>query len=157
MGALQELFKNSNIWLSVIFIILVFVIALKEIVTAISFLCEKIGIKTKRTTDKERINQRLLNLETHDIEQTQKLNEMCDNIKDIKYEIIKSEKERKGDAVATYRSTLYQMHEDFMKKGYITESGLKTFVECGKRYELAGGDDIYHDKLYPEIMSLPVK
>ena len=35
--------------------------------------------------------------------------------------------------------------------------GLKTFTELGSIYESAGGDDIYHDKLKPEVLSLPIK
>lgn len=59
--------------------------------------------------------------------------------------------------IATFRSSLYRMHSDFTGQGYITREGLKTFIECGKEYTDAGGDDIYHAKLYPEIMALPIK
>ena len=52
---------------------------------------------------------------------------------------------------------MYELHEKFVTKGYIDKSGLKTFIELGKIYEAAGGDDIYHDKLYPEVMALPIK
>ena len=58
---------------------------------------------------------------------------------------------------ATFRSSLYRMHSDFTSQGFITKEGLKTFLECGKAYEEAGGDDIYHDKLKPEIMDLEIK
>ena len=63
---------------------------------------------------------------------------------------------QKNDArtVATCRSTLYRLHKEFSEQGYVTESGLKTFNEIGKVYEDAGGDDIYHEKLYPEVISL---
>lgn len=42
-------------------------------------------------------------------------------------------------------------------QGYITADGLKTFLEMGKLYEDAGGDDIYHSKLLPEITALEIK
>lgn len=157
MSAIQELFKNSSSWVTVIFVILVLIFAIKELITAISYICEKFGIKTKRVTERESLCARVEKLEDHDNKQYEKLNELCESINDIKETINKNEEERKSDVVASYRSTLYGLHESFIKKGYVTVSGLKTFVECGKRYEKAGGNDIYHEKLYPEVLSLPVK
>ena len=37
--------------------------------------------------------------------------------------------------VASFRSSLWRMHRDFMAQGYITPDGLKTFLEMGKLYE----------------------
>lgn len=59
--------------------------------------------------------------------------------------------------VASFRSSLWRMHRDFMTQGYITPDGLKTFLEMGKLYEKAGGNDIYHEKLLPDIESLEVR
>ncbi|WP_320920767.1 hypothetical protein [Eisenbergiella porci] len=66
---------------------------------------------------------------------------------------------RKDDkkTIATLRTTLWQLHKGFMDQGYVTPDGLKTFTELGKVYEDAGGDDIYHDKLVPEVMSLEIR
>lgn len=49
------------------------------------------------------------------------------------------------------------LYRDFMAQGYITPDGLKTFLEMGKLYEKAGGNDIYHEKLLPDIESLEVR
>lgn len=67
---------------------------------------------------------------------------------------IKTDNER---TIVTLRSTLYDMHTRFIANGYVTNEGLKTFLECGNAYEEAGGNDIYHDKLKPEILNLPIK
>ena len=66
---------------------------------------------------------------------------------------------RKADkkTIATFRTTLWQLHKGFMDQGYVTPDGLKTFKELGKVYEEAGGDDIYHDKLEPEVLSLEIR
>ena len=66
---------------------------------------------------------------------------------------------RKDDkkTIATFRTTLWQLHKGFMDQGYVTPDGLKTFTELGNVYEDAGGDDIYHDKLVPEVMSLEIR
>lgn len=63
----------------------------------------------------------------------------------------------KKNTRATFRSSLYRMHSDFTSRGFITKEGLKTFLECGIAYEKADGDDIYHDKLKPEVMKLPIR
>jgi hypothetical protein len=63
----------------------------------------------------------------------------------------------KSLTVASMRSTLWRIHSEAIKEEHITPEGLKTFTECGKLYESVGGDDIYHSKLYPEVMALPIR
>lgn len=58
--------------------------------------------------------------------------------------------------IASFRSSLWRMHRDFTSQGYVTADGLKTFLEMGKLYEDAGGNDIYHLKLLPEVTSLEI-
>lgn len=58
--------------------------------------------------------------------------------------------------VASFRSSLWRMHKDFTIQGYVTPDGLKTFMEMGKLYEASGGNDIYHEKLLPEVESLEI-
>lgn len=86
----------------------------------------------------------------------------CDNdikkdVEDIRNLLKEHIETDKKNTRATFRSSLYRMHSDFTSQGFITKEGLKTFLECGKAYEKADGDDIYHDKLKPEIMKLPIK
>lgn len=59
--------------------------------------------------------------------------------------------------VASFRSALWRMHRDFMAQGYVSPDGLKTFLEMGKLYEKAGGNDIYHERLLPDIEALEIK
>lgn len=66
--------------------------------------------------------------------------------------------ERENEStVASFRSTLWGLHKDFVAQGFITPDGLKTFMEMGKIYERCGGDDIYHSKLLPEIEALEIQ
>ena len=58
--------------------------------------------------------------------------------------------------VASFRSSLWRMHKDFTSQGYVTPDGLKTFMEMGKLYEASGGNDVYHEKLLPEVESLEI-
>lgn len=102
MGAIQELFKNSSIWITVIFVIFVFLFAIKEIISVISYLCEKFGIKTKRVTDKETLYKRVENLE----KQNEKLDELCKSINEIKEDLLKTNIERKRKSILDFCSTL---------------------------------------------------
>lgn len=58
--------------------------------------------------------------------------------------------------IAILRSSLWRLHKDFVSQGFVTPDGLKTFMEMGKTYESAGGDDIYHEKLLPEVEELDI-
>lgn len=59
--------------------------------------------------------------------------------------------------IATLRTSLWRLHRDFMEQGYVTPDGLKTWIEMGKVYVEAGGNDIFHDKLDPEVSALPIR
>lgn len=130
---------------------------IKEIIELLSYFVKKFGVKFKRDTEKECMEDRVATLEKHDNWQHKEILKMSKGIDDIKENLVKREITDKAKTVATLRGQLYGLHEKFVTKGYIDKSGLKTFIELGKIYEAAGGDDIYHDKLYPEIMKLQIK
>lgn len=79
---------------------------------------------------------------------------------DVKYIVDKLDKYVEVDnrrTVATLRTSLWRLHRDFMEQGYVTPDGLKTWNEMGKVYIEAGGNDIFHDKLQPEVSNLPIR
>lgn len=158
MNVIKELFSTppSAIVTSIVLLLLT-AFVVKEIINIIDYYKKRWGIKTIKDSDKEFIEKRIKTLEKHSEWQYSKLNQLSIDILEIKQMVIKSENDRKQDVVASYRSTLYRLHEDFVKQGYVTREGLKTFSEIGKRYENAGGDDIYHEKLYPEVLALQIK
>lgn len=82
------------------------------------------------------------------------LKEDVEELKHILQEYIKKDNEK---TVATLRTSLWRMHKCFVDQGYVTPDGLKTFIEEGKVYERAGGNDIYHDKLLPEVLNLEIR
>jgi hypothetical protein len=131
--------------------------AAKEILEIFGYFKKKFRLKTGIDEDRETVETRIKTLEKHDNWQYQEIQKISRGIDDIKDNLIKKEIKDKEKTVATLRGQLYGLHEKFVTKGYIDKSGLKTFIELGKIYETAGGDDIYHDKLYPEIMALPIK
>lgn len=155
MGAIERLADIDYVLVILAFFAVLF--AAKEIIEIFSYFKKKWRIKTGIEQDKETLENRIKTLEKHDNWQYQEIQKISKGIDDIKDNLVKKELKDKAKTVATLRGQLYGLHEKFVTKEYIDKSGLKTFIELGKIYEAAGGDDIYHDKLYPEVMTLPIK
>lgn len=155
MGAIERLADIDYVLVILGFFAVLF--AAKEIIEIFGYFKKKWRIKTGIEQDKETLESRIKTLEKHDNWQYQEIQKISKGIDDIKDNLVKKELKDKAKTVATLRGQLYGLHEKFVTKGYIDKSGLKTFIELGKIYEAAGGDDIYHDKLYPEVMALPIK
>lgn len=161
MDVIKELL-NAN-WTA--FILLLFVIAssLKYSVELYLSIKKILRFKTGKDIDKENednrfsaFENRISTLEKHDNWQYQEISKMSKGIEDIKYQLSEKERADKERTVATLRNQLYGLHAKFSERGYVDNSGLKTFTELGKIYEAAGGDDIYHEKLKPEVLALPI-
>lgn len=155
MEAIEKLAQIDYLLVILGFFAILF--AAKEIIEIFSYFKKKFRIKTGNEEDKETFENRIKTLEKHDNWQYQEILKISNGIDDIKDNLTKREIKDKAKTVATLRGQLYGLHEKFVTKEYIDKSGLKTFIELGKIYEAAGGDDIYHDKLYPEVMALPIK
>lgn len=149
-------FLNYN-WGYVFFGLVLLIVVIVFILDKVDGLLNRFGITTKKQIEKEKNLERIVKLEQHDKWQYEKLAEISSNISDIKTMLVKGNEEQKATTVATCRSTLYRLHNEFVSQGFVTKEGLKTFTEIGKIYENAGGNDIYHSKLYPEVMSLQIK
>lgn len=144
-------------YLTVLLGLFVILFAVKTIIELVGWYKKKFGIKTVIDTEKETVENRISKLESHDKWQYNEILKISRGIDEIKDSLEKKEIKDKAKTVATLRNQLYDLHGKFVEKGYIDKSGLKTFLELGKIYEDAGGDDIYHDKLKPEVMALPIQ
>ena len=172
MGAIEDLSPYISYLfmggLYAIFGLVLLSIAYSKIINPVENFIRKIGIefkwmREKRERDELIIDtanklQELKDQRAVDVEQSinhdKKLQESVGSVICLLEKHIESEDKR---TVAILRSTLYKFHSEFMSQGYVTSDGLKTFDECGRVYEEAGGNDIFHDKLKPEVMSLPIK
>ena len=160
MGELIELITKYGVAGIITFICLLFM-ALKSLIEAIvwayGWLVKWHNKKNQEDNQDISIDNRIKKLEDHDKWQYKKLIELSDGIKELKDLMINMRKDNDEFVVVTCRSQLYRIHQEATAQGYITKECLKTFSETGKKYEAAGGDDIYHDKLHPEVMALPIK
>ena len=154
MGAIEYATQINYILVILGFFAILF--AIKEIIEIFSYFKKKFRIKTGADEDKETLEERIATLEKHDKWQYNEISKISKGIDDIKDQLKERDIKDKAKTVATLRNQLYDLHNKFMERGYVDKSGLKTFLELGKIYEDAGGDDIYHDKLKPEIMNLPI-
>ena len=105
---------------------------------------------TQSITIREALDQKQTEMQ----KEQEELRSDVKHMSDMLQEYIRKDNKR---TIATFRTTLWQLHKEFVEQGYITPDGLKTFKEMGKVYEEAGGDDIYHDKLEPEVLALEIR
>ena len=114
--------------------------------------------KRRGIEDKDTIISNTLSKHQSDIETLKQYEtETHNDVKEIKT-LLESHIQRDNErTISSFRSTLYRLHMEFTKQKYVTPEGLKTFKEIGKVYVEAGGDDIYHDKLEPEVLALEIR
>lgn len=137
--------------------VFIFILGIDKIVYLFLKIKKILRIKFGFEEDRKTIEDRITILEKHDNWQYNEISKISKGIDEIKSSLAQKEIKDKAKTVATLRSQLYDLHSKFVKQGYIDKSGLKTFTELGSIYEFAGGNDIYHDKLKPEVLSLPIK
>ena len=184
VSALEELFKFNP--LTIILIVVLIIALVPQIVDGWNRFINTLGYKTNRSIREEEKAKELSDFkkefeeykETNYNEQIERyeqskviraglldkqntLEEKQDNLKeDIKaltnmfQMYINMDNDR---TVAAFRTSLWKLHNEFVTQGFITPDGLKTFTEMGKIYVDAGGDDIFHDKLEPEVLALEIK
>lgn len=142
---------------TVILGVFIIILGIDKIVFLFQKAKRALRVKFGFESDKETLDKKIATLEKHDNWQYKEITKISQGIDDIKNSLIKKEIKDKAKTVATLRSQLYDLHSKFVEQEYVDKSGLKTFTELGSIYEAAGGDDIYHDKLKPEVLSLPIK
>lgn len=142
---------------TVILGVFIIILGIDKIVFLFQKAKRALRVKFGFESDKETLDKKIATLEKHDNWQYKEITKISQGIDDIKNSLIKKEIKDKAETVATLRSQLYDLHSKFVEQEYVDKSGLKTFTELGSIYEAAGGDDIYHDKLKPEVLSLPIK
>lgn len=142
---------------TVILGVFIIILGIDKIVFLFQKAKRALRVKFGFESDKETLDKKITTLEKHDNWQYKEITKISQGIDDIKNSLIKKEIKDKAKTVATLRSQLYDLHSKFVEQEYVDKSGLKTFTELGSIYEAAGGNDIYHDKLKPEVLSLPIK
>ena len=155
MDTIENLFSLD--YPSIIMGVFIIILGVDKIIFLLAKVKKALRIKFGFEEDKKTIEDRITVLEKHDNWQYNEISKISKGIDEIKNSLAQKEIKDKAKTVATLRTQLYDLHNKFVERGYIDKSGLKTFTELGSIYESAGGNDIYHDKLKPEVLSLPIK
>lgn len=155
MDAIENLFSLD--YPSIIMGVFIIILGVDKIIFLLAKVKKALRIKFGFEEDKKTIEDRITTLEKHDNWQYKEISKISQGVDDIKDTLVQKEIKDKAKTVATLRNQLYDLHGKFTERGYIDKSGIKTFLELGNIYEDAGGDDIYHDKLKPEVLCLPIK
>lgn len=134
----------------------------KETARKISDLQEQIDClnkKLKQTQDSIISKQEQYHSQSIDIRNKLKdgQDDLKEDIHSLRLLLEESMDNQNQTTIAILRSSLWRFHKDFTTQGFVTPDGLKTFREMGKVYEKAGGDDIYHEKLLPEVEELEIR
>lgn len=170
-----------NVMLSAILLI----VLVSLVVVAIGKIKDALGFKTKTELRQHEIDERFEKIETRIKNYETRLDENADHFYNKQKEYheqsitIRNELRDKQDSlsddvrnltnmfeqyvvqdkertVVTLRASLWRLHQEFTTQGFVTPDSLKTFLEMGKVYESAGGNDIFHDKLLPEVEALEI-
>lgn len=137
---MNEIIELTKIDFPSIFIsVFTILVGIKVIVSLFEWTISKLGLETKWIRKKREDH----NLIVSTVNKVNNMEQIDDAIKHDIDDILTLLKEHietdKKNTQATFRSSLYRMHSDFTSRGFITREGLKTFLECGKAYEDAGG------------------
>lgn len=161
-GLFKLLFPTGSVTLaSLVFAIMFAYVAIKATYEAYVWIKarfegyheEKNGEETKE----EKVNERISLLEKHDSWQYKKLTELGDEVKEIIEMLHKVQDTQSKAIVETHRSTIFRIYHDVMKQGYINQTELDRFIALVNQYKAAGGDGIVDEKVYPEVLALPIK
>lgn len=158
--AFEEILLNAN-YRQLLFTLAVVIVAVVVLKKFVNEFVNLFGIETKAMKKEQEHKEEIASIKRELNEVKEKQDDISKRSDENDNRINKDINEIKAlltsHIVASMRSTLWRIHKETIEQGYITRSGLKTFVECGNLYTAAGGDDIYHDKLHPEILKLPVR
>lgn len=123
--------------------------------------------KNKAENREENIDSRISLLETHDDKHYNQLKDLkqqmselsClikQNHQDIHDQLVEIDNCNKEIAVASLRDVINRIHRSAMSHKFISHQDLLTFTEAVRIYRSAGGNGMVDEKLYPEVMALPI-
>ena len=151
--------------------LLISFLIVKELYDAVKWVKERFEgyheEKNKIENHEENVDKRISLLEKHDGWQYNQLNDLKlqvseisdlikSNHKDIHDHLVEIDSCNKEVAVASLRNVINTIHRTAILHKYISHQDLFTFTEAVRIYREAGGDGMVDEKLYPEVMALPI-
>lgn len=146
---------DSPILVVVLSIALVYLF-IRAVYDAGKWIIDRLNGYHKIKNEEQTIEQRIAKLEKHDKGQYTKLNELSDQLKKLIDMVQKVQDTQAQIIVDTYRGTIFRIYHDVTNQGKISQTELDRFVDLVHKYKTAGGDGIVDEKVYPQILKLPI-
>lgn len=161
-------------WENTIFSFFLVICVIVTLVSGYKKLLTALGLRSTKSIQEEEFKNNLKRMQLQIDSLDEKVNQYNEKSIEIKNNLDKKQdglktdiqsltdmlqhfiEEQNKSTIAILRSSLWRLHKEFISQKFVTPDGLKTFIEMGKVYENAGGDDIYHEKLLPEVEELDI-
>ena len=152
------LFPNGNFSLSILVFSIIFVfIALKAFYDAVIWIKARLDHYHKIKSEKETIEKRIEKIEEENCQQFLKLEELSDMTKETIQLLEDIKKQQQSSVIETNKGIIFRIYLDNMKQGHISQTELDRFINVCQIYKEAGGDGIVDEKIYPEVLKLPIE
>ena len=157
MGSIISLIMSTDspVLIVILAIVLVYLFV-KAVYDAGKWILDRLNGYHKLRNEEETIEERIARLEKHDKGQYTKLNELGEELKKIINMVQKVQDTQAKAIIDTHRDAIFTIYHDSIAQGSIRKTELDRFLDIVKRYKEAGGDGIVDEKIYPEILELPI-
>lgn len=142
---------------SIIIGIFIILLGVDKIIFLLGKFKKTFKIKFGFEEDKQNLEDRISTLEKHDDWQFKEITKISSGIDDINKKLDLSEKENNQRIIVQYGAELFNLHDKFIKNGYVTKAGLETFQLMADTYLKCGGNHAIKGKIIPEVYALPIK
>lgn len=157
---ISQITSTSSPFAVVILAIFITFLVIKELYTAVKWVKDRFdgyhNIQNHKEDVEEEIDRRIQTLEQHDGWQYKKLNELGDQVKEVIGLIKEIQVTQSKMIIDTYKGSIFRIYHDSQKNKYISQTELDRFIDLCTIYKAAGGDGVVDEKIYPEVMSLPI-
>lgn len=154
----EMLFPNGNFSLSMLIFSIIFVfIALKAFYDAIIWIKARLDHYHQVKSEKETTEKRIEKIEEENCQQFIKLEELSNMTKEAINLLEDVKKQQQNSIIETNKSIIYRIYLENMKQGHISQTELDRFISVCQIYKEAGGDGIVDEKIYPEVLKLPIQ
>ncbi len=159
-GLISQIMASSSPFVIIILSVLITFLLIKELYSALKWIKDRFdgyhNIQNNKENAAEEIEQRIKTLEDHDEWQYKKLNELGDQVQEIIGLTKEIQATQSKMIIDTYKGSIFRIYHDASKNKYISQTELDRFIDLCSIYKAAGGDGVVDEKIYPEVMALPI-
>ena len=148
--------KGDFSFSGLIFALIFAFIAIKAFYDSIKWIGLRFNDYHNIKKEEEKTEQRIKELEEQTQEQSEQLSKLNSDIKECINLLTNIQKNQTETTLETNRSVIFRIYHDALKQGSISQTELDRFINIVCKYEEAGGNGIVKDKIYPEILKMPI-